>query len=174
MSRSADLTAYLALGSNLVGPWGPPRQCLARAIGALQRRDLQIVAVSPLFKTVPLGPRQPSYVNAVIAVRCAMPVTALLRLAKVLERQAGRRQRTTWGPRTLDIDVLMAGVTVYNWPFRRPGIVTLPHPELHRRAFVLVPLTAIAPGWRHPCLGLTAGDMLRRLSEAKRRDVVKL
>ena len=167
-------SAYLALGSNLSGPWGPPRQCLERTVEALQRAGLQLVAVSPLFNTIPLGPRQPNYLNAVVEVRNTMPVVTLLRLAKLLERQAGRRQRTIWGPRTLDVDVLMAGTTAWNWPFRRAGVVTLPHPEMHRRAFVLVPLAAIAPTWRHPCLGLTARSMLQQRSAAERRSVTKI
>lgn len=167
-------SAFLALGSNLPGPWGTPRQCLERAIKALQHAGVEIVALAPLINTTPHGPRQARYTNTVVQVESTMAISALLRLAKSLERKAGRRQRTIGGARTLDVDVLMAGKRPYNWPFRRPGVITLPHPELHRRAFVLVPLCAIAPAWVHPCKGLTARDMLRRLSAAECRGVIRL
>jgi 2-amino-4-hydroxy-6-hydroxymethyldihydropteridine diphosphokinase len=173
MTRSTFRDTYLALGSNLSGPWGTPRQCLERAIEALQEAGLHIVAASPQFNSLAVGPRQPRYTNAVIRVRSGYPVSGLLRLARSIERQAGRRQRIVWGPRTLDVDVLMAGKVVYNWPFRRTGVVTLPHPEMHRRAFVLLPLNSVAPHWRHPCIGLTTHDMLQRRSVAERRNVVQ-
>lgn len=174
MRHSDCSVAYLALGSNLPGPWGTPRQCLVKTIEALQNAGLEIVAPSSHYKTPAVGPRQPSYVNAVVQVRSTLAVSALLRLAKSIERQAGRRQRTIWGPRTLDVDVLMAGRTPYNWPFRRPGVVTLPHPEMHLRAFVLVPFVDIAPGWVHPHTGLSARNMLRRLPATERRDIIRL
>lgn len=164
---------YLSLGSNLSGPWGTPRDCLERAICALEAAGLEIVARSPQYNTPPLGPRQPRFVNAVVRVRGGVPVSRLLRLAKSIERKAGRRQRMIWGPRTLDIDVLMSGKVPYQWPFRRAGSITLPHPELHRRAFVLVPLNDIAPAWVHPRTGLTVRDMLRRRPAAERRGIAR-
>src|SRR5262249_8436131 len=88
-----------------------------------------------------------------------------LRLVKGLERQAGRRLGQTWGPRPLDIDILDFGGRRLGWPpgRHRRGRLILPHPEAHRRAFVLVPVADIAPAWRHPVLGATPARPLARL-----------
>ena len=95
----------------------------------------------------------------------------MLRVFKALERQAGRRANGRWGPRPLDIDIIMLGSVCYNWPARRAGTVTLPHPEAHRRAFVLRPLVSIMPHWHHPGLQRTARQLLARLPPSARRGV---
>jgi 2-amino-4-hydroxy-6-hydroxymethyldihydropteridine diphosphokinase len=97
----------------------------------------------------------------------------LLRLAKRIERQAGRRLGGHWGPRSLDIDVLDYGGRSYGSPSRRRrrGQLVLPHPEMHRRAFVLVPLLEVVPHWSHPALGATARTLLARLGPSHRRGV---
>jgi 2-amino-4-hydroxy-6-hydroxymethyldihydropteridine diphosphokinase len=97
----------------------------------------------------------------------------LLRLLKRIERRAGRTRTRAMAPRALDIDILDHGGRRMGWPPRRRerGRLIIPHPELHARAFVLVPLLDVAPAWRHPVLGLTAKALLSRLPRAARAGV---
>lgn len=167
-------TLILALGANMPGPWGPPRATLACAQRALTRAGLRIVRASKIYATAPLGAgRQARYLNAVLVLQGGLAPAAVLRLAKQIERQAGRRFGRHWGPRRLDIDVLDHGARRLGWPPRRRerGRIILPHPEMHRRAFVLVPLLEIAPHWRHPVLGVTARTLLGRLAPGARSGV---
>jgi 2-amino-4-hydroxy-6-hydroxymethyldihydropteridine diphosphokinase len=165
---------FLALGANVAGRWGQPHETLARACQELAQQGVAITACSRLYRTAPLGPgRQPSYLNAVIAVRFPAPPHLLLGLLQRLERQAGRRYGRHWGPRALDIDILDAGGRRLGWPHRRRprGCLILPHPELHRRAFVLIPLLEIAPAWRHPAHGTRGSHLVRRLGVKDRAGV---
>jgi 2-amino-4-hydroxy-6-hydroxymethyldihydropteridine diphosphokinase len=95
---------------------------------------------------------------------------ALLRLVKRLEYKAGRRFARRWSPRPLDIDVLDYGGRQIGWPVRgrERGRLILPHPEMHQRAFVLVPLLEVAPHWRHPVLGVGAERLLHDLNRNAR------
>jgi 2-amino-4-hydroxy-6-hydroxymethyldihydropteridine diphosphokinase len=165
----------LGLGANIAGPWGSPEATLARAIAALAQAGLPELARSHVYRTRPVGGgRQPDFLNAVLATRARVAPFQLLRLLKALERQAGRRPGRRWGPRPLDIDILDYGGRRLGWPGARRGRarLILPHPELHRRAFVLVPLAEIAPAWRHPVLGASASALLPRLGARARPDVV--
>jgi 2-amino-4-hydroxy-6-hydroxymethyldihydropteridine diphosphokinase len=167
----------LALGANRAGAWGRPEQTFARARAELSRAGVAILAASHLYDTVPLGPgRQSRYLNAVLRSDARVAPAALLRLLKRLERRAGRRLGARWGPRCLDIDVLDFGGRRLGWRKGRrdqfrPGPLVLPHPEMHRRAFVLIPLLEVAPDWRHPTLGVAARALLTRLPPASRRGV---
>jgi len=132
--------AYLGLGSNL----GDRAAHLQFAVEGLARRAGRVVAISPVYETEPVGgPPQPEYLNAVVAVETALPARELLRLAKALEAEAGREPPEPgkrWGPRPLDIDVLMVG----DERIDEPDLV-VPHPRIHQRAFVLAPLADVAP-----------------------------
>lgn len=168
-------TILLGLGSNLPGGWGESSAILARAMRELCAGGLEILRISSPYSTAPLGGGcQPRYLNAVIEAVGSIQPAALLRLAKRIEREAGRRLGRHWGPRTLDIDVLdFAGRQIGNPHGRRQrGRLVLPHPEMHRRAFVLRPLQEVAPHWRHPRLGVSAGGLLARLT-SKERDGVR-
>jgi 2-amino-4-hydroxy-6-hydroxymethyldihydropteridine diphosphokinase len=158
-------TVWISLGANIPGTWGEPAVSLRQAITKLASAGFHIFACSPLYRTRPLGlGRQPNYVNMVIGIRGSIGPTMLLRLLKRLERQAGRRKRSPWQPRPLDLDILDFGGRIIGRRGRkRPeGRLQLPHPELHRRGFVLVPLAAVAPHWRHPLLDMGAREMLAR------------
>jgi 2-amino-4-hydroxy-6-hydroxymethyldihydropteridine diphosphokinase len=170
--RSLKTEALVALGSNLPGPWGEPRQTIENAFAALDSGPTRLLGVSPVYRTKPMGrPHQPDYFNAVAIVDTALPPRALLRRLKILERESGRRGTPApWGPRTLDLDILAYGNVVEGWHSRKPGFdrpgvkpLVLPHPHLHQRAFVLKPLADIAPDWRHPVLGRKAKDFWRDL-----------
>lgn len=154
--RIAGRSGYIALGSNSSGPWGPPTRALTTALARLPAIGLHVKVVSEKFMTLPVGgPRQANFVNAVALVRLTVAPAAALRGLKRLEREAGRRPGPHWGPRPLDLDLIDAGV-VLGWQrrpgARRAGQLQLPHPEAHRRAFVLLPLSRVAPHWRHPVL----------------------
>lgn len=160
----------LALGANISGLWGTPEQAFRHTIHGLQDRGVHIDAISPLIHSAALGNlRQPSYLNAVLLARSSLPPGSLLRLAKRIEREAGRRPRGLWASRPLDIDILDYGGRLLEQSGKRtPGRLALPHPEIANRGFVLIPLAIVAPGWRHPRLGLSARDLLRRRPALRR------
>lgn len=173
MNVRSSSVVLLGLGTNCSKPGRSPRDNLARAVGMLAR-DAKIVAVSSVFSTAPLGfGLQPRYLNAVVAIQTAVPPATLLRIVKRIEREAGRRLGRHWGPRPLDIDILDYGgrrIGPARGP-RRAGQLLLPHPEMHRRAFVLRPLLDIAPWWRHPRLGVRGTTLLARLTAKERAEV---
>jgi 2-amino-4-hydroxy-6-hydroxymethyldihydropteridine diphosphokinase len=167
-------TLLIALGGNVPGRWGVPYATLVRACRELDKAGIKIVRCSNFYLTEPLGKGlQPRYFNAVIMVEPGLAPATLLRLLKRVERRAGRRLGPPMGARPLDIDILDYGGRRLGWPPRRRqrGRVTLPHPELHTRAFVLVPLREVAPFWRHPVLGLAAKALLARQPRAARSGV---
>lgn len=165
---------FIALGANLPGKWGVPATTMRQAVQELQSAGVAVVAGSRLHQTRAVGPGlQLPYFNAAIEVRTHATPRALLRILKSIERRAGRRFGRMWGPRSLDLDLLDYDGRLLGDPRRthRSGQLVLPHPEMHRRAFVLVPLLEIAPDWRHPRLGKTARSLLRRLPLTARRGV---
>jgi 2-amino-4-hydroxy-6-hydroxymethyldihydropteridine diphosphokinase len=136
----------------------------------LGRNGFAVFAQSALYRTEPIGPvRQPKFVNAVVGAHASLAPGAMLRALKRLERLAGRRKGTHWGPRPLDLDILDFGGRIVGRPTRRARPpLALPHPEMHRRPFVLLPLASIAPAWRHPRFGVGAANLLLRGLAAKR------
>ncbi|MCL4765061.1 MAG: 2-amino-4-hydroxy-6-hydroxymethyldihydropteridine diphosphokinase [Hyphomicrobiaceae bacterium] len=161
----------ISLGANLPGAWGDPIRTLRQAIAELQTRHVAVEHASALYETEPLGGRRQShYLNAVVLAKVNVAPAALLRTLKQLERRAGRRLGTHWGPRPLDLDIVDFGGRRYGWPagVRHRGRLVLPHPEAHRRAFVLIPLLDVAPDWRHPVLGVSAAALLARLRSQRR------
>lgn len=159
LMSSAPARILLGLGASRPGEWGTPRETVTRCLKVLPRLGFRVHLISGLYVTEAVGPgREGRYVNAVATGESHMPPHALLRLFKTLERQAGGRSAMRWGPRALDIDILdYRGLTV------RSRSLQLPHRQMADRPFVLVPLAEIAPGWRHPKIGLTARQLLRRL-----------
>ena len=164
----------LALGANVAGRWGRPRESLTRALSELQNHGVQIAGVSNYYTTEPLSDApQPRYLNAVVAAQTHLAPGTLLRLLKQLERSAGRRATRAGSQRPLDIDILDYGGRRISWPVRRRerSRLILPHPEMHARAFVLVPLRDVAPHWRHPVLGVQVNRLLAQLAPAARAGV---
>lgn len=161
----------ISLGANLPGSWGTPIETLRRAVAELRALPLTIESASALYETEPLGGRwQAHYLNAVILAKAKVSPAMLLRRLKQLERRAGRRLGVHWGPRPLDLDIIDYHGSRYGWPYsrRHRGRLILPHPEAHRRAFVLVPLLDVAPAWRHPVLGVAARTLLAELGPQRR------
>jgi len=162
--RCGPHRVLLGLGANISGTWGRPQQTLARALAELSQLGLEPLARSRLVRSRPVGGgRQPDFLNAVVMIEARLPPAALLRRLKQLERAAGRRPGRRWGPRPLDLDILDYAGRRLGWPGGQGSRLTLPHPDMHRRAFVLAPLIEVAPHWHHPVFGATAQALLRRL-----------
>ena len=141
--------AFIGLGSNLAHP----RRQLARALARLNATNgVRLVAVSPSYVTAPIGGiAQPDFVNAVALVETTLPPRALLARLQAIERRQQRRRDAATprnAPRTLDLDLLLYGARRM-----RSAQLTVPHPRMHERAFVLRPLTDIAPAIRIPGRG---------------------
>jgi len=154
----------IALGGNLPSRAGEPAQTLAAALAALDHQGMRIAAVSPYYVTPAWpDPSDPPFVNAVARIETTLAPDALMKRLHGTETAFGRVRSRKNAPRTLDLDLLDYDGRVEDGP------PVLPHPRLSVRAFVLVPLADVAPGWRHPVSGLSAAEMLAALPEAERR-----
>jgi 2-amino-4-hydroxy-6-hydroxymethyldihydropteridine diphosphokinase len=154
LDASPAVLAAIALGSNV----GNSLETVESAIRSLTHcPDLTLLAVSRWYRTIAIGPPQPDYINgcALVQVRSQSGIAqlspqALLDLLLATERQFGRIRTQRWGPRTLDLDLLLYDSVVLHTP-----TLTLPHPCMAERAFVLVPLAELLPDWVDPASGLT-------------------
>ncbi len=151
--------AYIALGANV----GDRAGTLARAVAKLREVDgVTVLAVSELVETLPVGgpDHQPAYLNGAVAIETTLSPQELLAAAATIESQLGRNRQAErrWGPRMCDLDILLMGETVLD-----TDDLTIPHPRMAERAFVLRPLVDIAPEARHPVLNKTAQELLAEL-----------
>lgn len=148
------LTSYaIALGSNRRGRHGAPAATLRAAAAAIGAKRLSKVRMTPA-----LGPAGRGFANAVALVESDLDPPALLAELKRVERAFGRRGGRRWGPRVLDLDIILWS----GGPWAQGGLV-VPHPEFRRRRFVLEPLAEVAAGWRDPISGATPRQLLHRL-----------
>lgn len=139
---------YLSFGGNL----GNPLACFAEGLSFMQRAG-QIVSRSGIYRTAPQGgPPQPDYYNAVVCLETVWDCQEVLKQAQAAEQACGRERLERFGPRTLDIDVLLCGGLVLDSP-----VLQVPHPRMAQRRFVLAPLAEIAPGLTIPGVGEVSG-----------------
>lgn len=148
------MTAYIGLGGNL----GDAPARLRGAATSIARLPQTLAgARSGLYLSLPMGSvSQPLFTNAVLAIRTRLPPETLLAALQKIERRFGRVRKLRWGPRTLDLDILVYGDVI----LKRPGLL-LPHPGIPDRAFVLYPLRQIAPGLTIPGMG-TPEELIKR------------
>lgn len=146
--------AFIALGANL----GDPQVTLRRALTELGGLG-EVRGVSALYRTAPVGgpPGQPSYLNAVAELETDLSAPDLLTALHAIEAAAGRTREVRWEARTLDLDLIVYGDQLSEDP-----ALTLPHPRAWERAFVLAPLSDLAPYLAHPRTGETVADALAR------------
>lgn len=152
--------AYIAIGSNLASPLEQVNAAV-QALGEIPQS--KIVAVSSFYRTPPLGPQdQPDYLNAAVVLETALDAETLLDNTQRIELQQGRvRKAERWGPRTLDLDIMLFGNEVINTPR-----LTVPHYDMQNRGFMLWPLFEIAPELRFPD-GPALRDVLANLGAEK-------
>jgi len=159
MTAQSRCVAYIGLGSNLAGP----RNQVERGLNALARLPLsQLLSRSHLYRSAPWGVRdQPEFINAAAALETELSPQALMQAMLAIERELGRdRNGDRWGPRILDLDLLLYADRTIDEPGLR-----VPHPHLHERAFVLLPLAEIAPDLQIPGRG-SISELIARVDSS--------
>jgi 2-amino-4-hydroxy-6-hydroxymethyldihydropteridine diphosphokinase len=148
------VTAALGLGSNLGNRLSNLRVAL-RHLRDIKPEAFKVVQVSDVFETAPWGVTdQPHFLNACLLAECTLPPAELLELLKNIETKMGRKPTRHWGERLIDIDILLMDSLVYDAPD-----LHIPHADMTRRDFVLIPLAQILPSWVHPVTKRTISEM---------------
>ena len=161
MSEASGHRYIVALGSNMrLSGVGGPRAVLGAAIEAFADDEMDVLAVSPIIASAPVGPSQRRYANAALLIASHLSPPDMLALLQAVERDFGRKRRgQRWRARTLDLDIILwsGGIWVL------PDLV-IPHPAFRARPFVLQPAAHIAPRWRDPWTGFTLRQLAARVA----------
>ena len=157
--------AYIGFGSNIDDRLNYITQALRLLVDG---EDVSLIQISSLYETEPVGyEEQGWFLNGVVAVETGLPVHGLLGLLKEIEEGVGRQHRARWGPREVDLDILIYDQYCISTPD-----LTVPHPEMHQRSFVLVPFAEIAPDVLHPILQQNIRALLANLNDEKTVELV--
>lgn len=160
----------IGLGANEPSVVGPPQATLEAALAMLAAEGVAIAAQSRWYRSAPVPPSdQPWFVNGVVAVTTRLDPAGLLALLHRTEAHFGRRRRQRDEARPIDLDLLAYDDLVWG-EGRTPR---LPHPRLHQRAFVLLPLRDVAPNWRHPDLGQSVAALIAALPPEQRAEPIE-
>ncbi|MBL9066150.1 MAG: 2-amino-4-hydroxy-6-hydroxymethyldihydropteridine diphosphokinase [Sphingopyxis sp.] len=164
MSNATPLPLYaIGLGSNRRhARFGDPRAVLMAALAALESNDIEAVDASPIIASDPIGPSRRRYANAVALVASTLTPPQMLARLHAIEAAFGRRTGQRWSARTLDLDILLWSGGIWS-----DSALTIPHPAIDRRAFVLGPLRAIVPEWQHPLHRRSVRQLAARLGRPK-------
>ncbi len=156
MSHKANTSVSkiaIALGSNL----GNSLAILIAAIETLDRiPGIKVTIISSWYQTKAIGPPQPDYINGCISVQAEQEPHLILQILLNIEKKFGRTRQEKWGPRTLDLDLLL-----YDDLILETATLQIPHPRIRERAFVLAPLAEIVPNWVEPVSGKTIEELVR-------------
>jgi 2-amino-4-hydroxy-6-hydroxymethyldihydropteridine diphosphokinase len=157
-SSPCPVEAFIGVGSNL----NSPRDRCTEAVDRLGTTEgIRVLGCSPWYVTAPVGPiDQPDFVNGVVRVESFLGPTRLLGVLQAIENAMGRERDARWGPRVIDLDLLLFGDMV-----REEEGLTIPHPEMQKRRFVLAPLCDLAPEGLHPVLQKSFQDLLDELGD---------
>ena len=148
----SEVTAYLSLGTNLGDRWANLREALRLLV---EGPGLRLLRCSQVYETEPWGvTEQPHFLNCAAEVAVTLDPEALLTRSKEVEERLGRLPGPRWGPRLIDVDILLYGAQVVELPR-----LEIPHPRLHLRAFALIPLAELAAAAVHPALGRSIGEL---------------
>lgn len=153
---------WLGLGSNLGNRQGQ----IKNACTLLHKRGLPIHTYAPLYATDPLGfEDQPEFINTIVGIHTDLNPIEVLSIVKQIEQDLGRKKRHHWGPREIDIDIVLFKDTIFDSPE-----LQIPHPEMGKREFVLLPLAEVAPQLKHPLTGKTIQELLKHYYGNLQRD----
>lgn len=157
---------FVGIGANL----GDKKKNIFSALDSLAE-VFALRQISSLYYTKAVGgpDGQPDFINAVAEIETDKSAQEVMDILLAIERKMGRVRSERWGPRLIDLDLLDYGGTMVS-----EENLELPHPRLHERAFVLAPLTEIAPLWRHPKIGRTAEELLKALSDADKSIIIRV
>jgi 2-amino-4-hydroxy-6-hydroxymethyldihydropteridine diphosphokinase len=157
----------ISLGSNLGSALGNSRETVNKALEILGKiQEIELTQRSSLYQTTPVGPPQPDYVNACAILTVELSPLALLDTLLAIEAQFGRVRRERWQARTLDLDLLLYQDLILDSPR-----LTIPHPRMRERGFVLVPLAEIVPDWQEPITGKSIAQLAKEIDT---QGVIKL
>lgn len=161
MTEASKHRYLIALGSNMRVPAiGGPRQVVEAAVAALAAESLDVLAVSSVIDSDPVGPSRRRYANAAVVVETPRDPPDLLGVLQAIEARFGRRRRgAPWRARQLDLDIVL-----WSGGFCLGPGLTIPHARFRERPFVLVPAAQVAPNWRDPASGLTLRQLAARVS----------
>ncbi len=160
----------VALGANLPGRAGaaPLENCI-EALALMPRFGIEVLGRSRWYASAPLGEtRQPDFVNAAARVGTDLPPEELLNALHRIEERLGRQRSYPNAPRVIDLDLIGYGRAMREPVPGDPSRLVLPHPRLHRRGFVLLPMADLVPGWRHPATGAGLSSLIAKLPPGQR------